>query len=70
MRVGWLGLGAMGGPMAACLVRAGHEVRGYDVDPARVTAHAATGGSAATSVPAAANGADVVAVMVATPSQV
>jgi 3-hydroxyisobutyrate dehydrogenase/putative dehydrogenase len=26
MRVGWLGLGAMGGPMAGCLARAGHAV--------------------------------------------
>ena len=31
MRVGWVGLGAMGAPMAACLARAGHEVTCYDV---------------------------------------
>ena len=31
MRVGWLGLGAMGAPMAACLARAGHQVLGYDI---------------------------------------
>ena len=35
-RVGWIGLGAMGGPMAACAARAGHELRAYDVDPDRV----------------------------------
>lgn len=27
----WLGLGAMGGPMAANLVKAGHTVKGYDL---------------------------------------
>ena len=31
MRVGWVGLGAMGAPMAACVVAAGHEVTGYDI---------------------------------------
>lgn len=34
--VGFIGLGAMGGPMAANLARAGFEVAGFDVDPARV----------------------------------
>ena len=33
MQVGWLGLGAMGAPMAARAARAGHVVRGYDVAP-------------------------------------
>ena len=31
MRVGFIGLGNMGGPMAANLARAGHEVRGFDL---------------------------------------
>ncbi|HEY2270146.1 MAG TPA: NAD(P)-binding domain-containing protein [Streptosporangiaceae bacterium] len=35
MQVGWLGLGAMGAPMAARAARAGHVVRGYDVVPGR-----------------------------------
>lgn len=30
MKVGFIGLGNMGAPMAANLVRAGHEVLGYD----------------------------------------
>jgi 3-hydroxyisobutyrate dehydrogenase len=30
--IGWIGLGHMGGPMAAHLVEAGHEVVGFDVD--------------------------------------
>ncbi len=30
-RIGFIGLGNMGGPMAANLVKAGHEVRGFDL---------------------------------------
>ena len=32
-RIGFVGLGNMGGPMAANLVRAGHDVQGFDVAP-------------------------------------
>jgi len=32
--IGFIGLGNMGGPMAANLVKAGHKVRGFDVVPA------------------------------------
>ncbi|HVY99104.1 MAG TPA: NAD(P)-dependent oxidoreductase [Dongiaceae bacterium] len=35
-RIGFIGLGTMGAPMAANLVKAGHAVRGYDLDPARM----------------------------------
>jgi 3-hydroxyisobutyrate dehydrogenase-like beta-hydroxyacid dehydrogenase len=49
--VGFLGLGAMGRPMALNLLKAGHEVIAYDTDPARLGvvtgAGAAHGGSAA-----------------------
>ena len=31
MKIGFIGLGNMGGPMAANLVRAGHEVTGFDL---------------------------------------
>jgi 3-hydroxyisobutyrate dehydrogenase len=65
MRVGWLGLGAMGAPMAACLVAAGHSVSAYDVVPGR----APEGAEAAGSVAEAVTGADAVVVMVATPDQ-
>jgi len=51
MKVGFVGLGNMGGPMAGCLVRAGHEVTGFDpvaacpegVRPATGAAEAAAG---------------------------
>ncbi|HWG15677.1 MAG TPA: NAD(P)-dependent oxidoreductase [Streptosporangiaceae bacterium] len=65
MRVGWLGLGAMGAPMAACLAAAGHSVSAYDVVPGR----APEGAEAAGSVAEAVTGADAVVVMVATPDQ-
>jgi 3-hydroxyisobutyrate dehydrogenase-like beta-hydroxyacid dehydrogenase len=33
--IAWIGLGKMGAPMSARLVKAGFEVRGWDIDPAR-----------------------------------
>ena len=65
MRVGWLGLGAMGAPMAACLAQAGHAVSSYDVVPGR----APDGVTEAASIAEAVTGADAVVVMVATPDQ-
>jgi 3-hydroxyisobutyrate dehydrogenase len=70
MRVGWLGLGAMGAPMAGCLARAGHAVVAYDIVPGRAAALAADGVQAAESVTAAVRDAELAAVMVATPDQV
>ncbi len=69
MRIGWLGLGAMGGPMAACLARAGHQVHGYDIVPERAAALAAGGVAAASSIRAAVAGTELAAIMVATPGQ-
>jgi hypothetical protein len=69
MRVGWIGLGAMGAPMAACLARSGHSVTGYDIVPGRATALAPDGVRSAETIAAAIDGADVVAIMVATPDQ-
>ena len=61
--VGFIGLGNMGGPMAANLVRAGHSVRGFDLADAARAALAAAGGSKAGSVAEAATGAEVVITM-------
>ncbi|MCD2174340.1 3-hydroxyisobutyrate dehydrogenase [Rhizobium sp. C4] len=58
MKIGFIGLGNMGGPMAHNLARGGHEVRGFDLAapmPEGVT-KAATAGEAA-------QGADVVITM-------
>ena len=69
MRIGWLGLGTMGAPMAACLARAAHDVAGYDVVPGRAASLTAGGIRAAGTIAAAVRDADLVAVMVATPEQ-
>ncbi|WP_240759547.1 2-hydroxy-3-oxopropionate reductase [Phytoactinopolyspora endophytica] len=58
--IGFIGLGVMGGPMAANLVGAGFDVVGYNRSPAKVEALVAAGGRGATSVREAVDGADVV----------
>src|SRR5471030_2031517 len=61
--IGFIGLGNMGAPMAANLVKAGHVVTGFDLVPAALHALTAAGGKAATSAAEAAKGADVVITM-------
>jgi 3-hydroxyisobutyrate dehydrogenase len=69
-RIGFIGLGAMGGAMAAHLAKNGYAVTGYDVNPARAEA-AARGGVARAASPAeAAQGADVVMSSLPTPAAV
>jgi 2-hydroxy-3-oxopropionate reductase len=63
-RIGFIGLGIMGAPMAANLVKAGFEVAGYDRNPERADQLAAAGGRAAASIADAAGDASVVATMV------
>src|SRR5262252_4464478 len=58
--VGFIGLGTMGLPMARNLLGAGHAVRGYDVDIARVRELEEAGAEACDSARHAAEGADVV----------
>ena len=62
--VAFIGLGIMGGPMAANLVKAGFEVVGYNRSPDRVQALVDAGGRGASSVPEAVRDADVVVTMV------
>jgi 3-hydroxyisobutyrate dehydrogenase len=61
--IGFIGLGNMGAPMAANLVKAGHRVNGYDVNAKVVQALAAAGVQAVHSAPEATRGADVVITM-------
>ncbi len=61
--IGFIGLGIMGGPMAANLVRAGFDVIGHNRSPAAVERLVADGGTAAKSVEDAVSGADVVVTM-------
>jgi len=58
MKIGFIGLGNMGAPMASNLVAAGHEVTGFDL-----TAPCPKGVTAATSAEEAATDADVVITM-------
>jgi 3-hydroxyisobutyrate dehydrogenase len=57
MRVGFVGLGNMGGRITRRIVAGGYAVLGFDIDPARA---AEAGASAASSPAAAAEGADIV----------
>ena len=52
--IGFIGLGNMGGPMAANLVEAGHQVVGFDAVPAALEAAVGRGLRAAESAAAAA----------------
>ena len=69
VNVGWIGLGAMGAPMAGVLARAGHQVTAYDVNAAAATALAGDGVVAAQTVADAARGSEVLGIMVATAPQ-
>ncbi|MGP3534542.1 NAD(P)-dependent oxidoreductase [Microbacterium sp. RD1] len=59
-RVGIIGLGAMGRPIADALTRAGYGVVGYDLSDAARAAHVDAGGIAAEDVAAVAHAADVI----------
>lgn len=61
--IGFIGLGNMGGPMAANLVKAGHRVRGFDLNAASLAAAREAGVAVASSALDAADGAEVVVTM-------
>ncbi|MDR5768599.1 MULTISPECIES: 3-hydroxyisobutyrate dehydrogenase [unclassified Caballeronia] len=63
MRIGFIGLGHMGGPMAANLLKAGHAVTAFDLVSAALDAAKAAGATLAASPRAAAEGAEVVITM-------
>ena len=62
-RIAFIGLGHMGGGMAPNLVKAGHEVRAFDLVPEAVEKAAQAGCSAAPSAAEAVKDADVVITM-------
>src|SRR4051812_3931494 len=62
-KIAFIGLGHMGGGMAPNLVKAGHEVRAFDLVPEAVQHAADSGCSAASSTAEAVKGADVVITM-------
>lgn len=62
-KIGFIGLGIMGGPMAANLVKAGFEVTGYNRSRSKVDTLVAAGGRGAESAGQAVRDADVVITM-------
>ena len=66
MKITLIGLGNMGLPMAANLLRAGHEVVGFDLSEAAMAAHRANGGSTAATIAAAVADVDAVITMLPT----
>lgn len=59
-RIGFIGLGNMGGPMARNLIKAGHSLKVYDLSEEAVSFVVQSGAMAAESVKDAAAGVDVV----------
>lgn len=62
-KIAFIGLGAMGMPMASNLVRKGFDVAGFDVDAGKVERLAALGARAASSIADAVGTADIVVTM-------
>jgi 3-hydroxyisobutyrate dehydrogenase len=62
-KIAFIGLGNMGGPMSANLIKAGHEVVGFDLVPAALDAFARAGGKTAQSAAASVADAEFVVTM-------
>lgn len=63
MRIGFIGLGNMGGPMAANLVKAGHEVTVFDMVPGSIARAVDAGARSSSSANEAARDSEVVVTM-------
>ena len=68
--IGFIGLGNMGGPMAANLLKAGHQVTGFDIVTDLAQGLAAKGGRVAGSVAEAAASGELVITMLPAAAQV
>ena len=66
MKVALIGLGNMGLPMAANLLKAGHQVIGFDLSETALAAHRANGGTTAATIAAAVADVDAVVTMLPT----
>ena len=69
-KIAFIGLGAMGQPMAANILRSGAKLTVYDIDPDRMAPLHNLGAEFASSVADAANGADIVVTMLPNTPQV
>lgn len=67
--IAFIGLGAMGLPMARRLVESQFRVQGFDLNPAALAAHEKQGGVACASAKDAATGADALVLMVVNAAQ-
>jgi 3-hydroxyisobutyrate dehydrogenase len=69
-RIGFIGLGNMGLPMAANLIKAGHQVEGFDVSAPSIKRLVQAGGAAAASVKGASSRGDIVITMLPSGAEV
>jgi 2-hydroxy-3-oxopropionate reductase len=69
-KIGWIGLGIMGSPMAENLIRAGYDLTGHTLEASKLDRLAAAGGTPAASVADAVKDADVIITMVPASPQV
>jgi L-threonate 2-dehydrogenase len=65
----FVGLGAMGRPMARALLKGGHAVRGFDLNPAALDELARDGGAPCQTAASACDGADALVLMVVNAEQ-
>ena len=63
-KVGFIGLGIMGRPMAINLIKAGHEVTAFDIFPEAIKPVAEAGATAASSCAEVGSASDIVIIMV------
>ncbi|HEY4472387.1 MAG TPA: NAD(P)-dependent oxidoreductase [Stellaceae bacterium] len=70
MRLGFVGTGTMGAPMAGCLIDAGHQLTVYDVRPDATAALCARGARLAENPAAVARGSEVVFTSLPGPTEV
>lgn len=68
MNIAWIGLGAIGTPMALATAKAGHSITAFDMNPAALEAVVPAISSASSAVEAV-TGKDTVVIMVATGAQ-
>ncbi|KQV04648.1 MULTISPECIES: 2-hydroxy-3-oxopropionate reductase [unclassified Kitasatospora] len=69
-KIAFIGLGIMGSPMAANLVKAGHDVTGFNLTQPPIDALVAAGGKGASSIADAVKNAEIVITMVPADPQV
>ncbi len=62
-KIGFIGLGNMGGPMAANLINAGHELTGFDLSADAIAAFKGNGGTPVAAVTDAVKGMEMVVTM-------